>query len=71
MIAIGTDFDLIEAMYRSAAVITEEGGILSHASVVCRELGKPCCIGVKDATRLLRDGQRIRADATHGTITFI
>ncbi len=71
MIAIGTDFDLIEAMYRSAAVITEEGGILSHASVVCRELGKPCCIGVKDATRLLRDGQTVRVDATHGTITVI
>jgi len=71
MIAIGTDFDLIEAMYRSSAVITEEGGILSHASVVCRELGKPCCIGVKDATRLLKDGQRVRVDATHGTITVL
>lgn len=71
MIAIGTDFDLIEAMYRSAAVITEEGGILSHASVVCRELGKPCCIDVKNATRLLRDGQRIRVDAAAGVITLL
>lgn len=68
MIAIGTDFDLIEAMYRSAAVVTEEGGILSHASVVCREIGKPCCIGVKDATKILVDGQLIKVDATKGTI---
>lgn len=71
MIAIGTDFDLIEAMYRSSAVVTEEGGILSHASVVCRELKKPCCIGVKDATRLLKDGQMVRVDATQGTIDIL
>lgn len=71
MIAIGTDFDLIEAMYRSAAVITEEGGILSHASVVCRELGKPCCIGVKNATILLKDGQKIQVDATNGKIIVL
>lgn len=71
MIAIGTDFDLIEAMYRSAAVITEEGGILSHASVVCREINKPCCIGVKEATRILKDGQKVRVDATRGEITIL
>jgi|SRR3989344_1748066 len=71
MIAIGTDFDLIEAMYRSVAVITEEGGILSHASVVCRELKKPCCIGVKDATKFLQDNQTIELNATKGEITII
>lgn len=71
MIAIGTDFDLIEAMYRSAAVVTEEGGILSHASVVCREIGKPCCIGVKDATKILKDGQKIKVDATKGEISIL
>lgn len=71
MVAIGTDFDLIEAMYRASAVITEEGGILSHASVVCREIGKPCCIGVKDATRLLKAGQKVKVDATRGEITII
>lgn len=71
MVAIGTDFDLIEAMYRASAVITEEGGILSHASVVCRELKKPCCIGVHDVTRQLKDGQTIEVDATHGQITVV
>jgi phosphohistidine swiveling domain-containing protein len=71
MIAIGTDFDLIEAMYRSAAVVTEEGGILSHASVVCREIGKPCCIGVKNATKILTDGQLIKVDASKGMIFII
>lgn len=71
MIAIGTDFDLIEAMYRSAAVVTEEGGILSHASVVCREIGKPCCIGVKNATKILVDGQVVKVDATSGKILIL
>lgn len=71
MIAIGTDFDLIEAIYRSAAVVTEEGGILSHASVVCREISKPCCIGVKNATRILTDGQFIKVDATKGIIFLL
>jgi len=71
MIAIGTDFDLIEAMYRAGAVVTEEGGILSHASVVCREIGKPCCIGVKNATNILKDGQRINVDATRGKIAIL
>lgn len=71
MIAIGTDFDLIDAMYRSAAVVTEEGGILSHASVVCREIGKPCCIGVKDATKILKNGQKVKVDATKGEIIIL
>jgi len=68
MIAIGTDFDLIEAMHKSSAVITEEGGILSHASVVCREMQKPCCIGVKEATNILYDGLEVTVDATKGLI---
>lgn len=71
MIAIGTDFDLIEAMYRSIAVITEEGGILSHASVVCREMNKPCCIGVKNATQILKDGQKIKLDTIRGEIIIL
>jgi phosphohistidine swiveling domain-containing protein len=71
MVAIGTDFDLIEAMYRAAGVITEEGGILSHASVVCRELNKPCCIGVKNATILLKDGQLIKVNAETGEVILL
>ena len=70
MVAIGTDFDLIDAIQKSAAVITEEGGLLSHASVVCRELSKPCCIGVENATKILKDDHEIILDATNGIITI-
>jgi phosphohistidine swiveling domain-containing protein len=68
MVAIGTDFDLMDAIQRSCAVITEEGGLLSHASVVCREMGKPCCIGVENATQILKDGTIINLNATNGEI---
>lgn len=68
MVAIGTDFDLMDAIQRSAAVITEEGGLLSHASVVCREMGKPCCIGVKNAVRILKDGTLITLNSSKGEI---
>lgn len=71
MVAIGTDFDLMPAMQISSGVITEEGGLLSHASVVCRELKKPCCIGVKNATNFLKDEQVIRLDATSGKVVII
>lgn len=71
LVAIGTDFDLLEAMHLSAGIITEEGGLLSHASVVSREMKKPCCIGVKDATRILKDGMYVELDATKGVIKIL
>lgn len=68
MVAIGTDFDLIEIMNQSAGIITEEGGLLSHASVVSRELNKPCLIGVEGATSILKDGDRVKLDAVNGYV---
>lgn len=71
MVAPGTDFDLIDAMYKASAIITEEGGLLSHASVVCREIGTPCLISVKNATKYLKDGQKVHVDATNSKIKII
>jgi phosphohistidine swiveling domain-containing protein len=71
MVAIGTDFDLLDAIQAASAIITEEGGLLSHASVVCREMQKPCCIGVQQATKKLADGMRIKLDATNGKIAVL
>jgi phosphohistidine swiveling domain-containing protein len=70
MVAIGTDFDLLEGIYKAKGVITEEGGILSHAAVVCRELKKPCCIGVKNATYFLK-GKKVKLNASRGKIEII
>lgn len=68
MVAIGTDFDLLEIMNISGGIITEEGGLLSHASVVSRELKKPCLIGVARATQILKDGDELELDATEGRV---
>jgi phosphohistidine swiveling domain-containing protein len=66
MVAVGTDFDLLEIMNISGGIITEEGGLLSHASVVSRELKKPCLIGVPQATQLLHDGDMLELNTTQG-----
>lgn len=54
-----------------AALVTETGGILSHAAVVAREYGLPAVVGATGATTALRDGMRIRVDGTAGTITIL
>ncbi|MEW6366782.1 MAG: PEP/pyruvate-binding domain-containing protein [Acidobacteriota bacterium] len=53
---------------RAAAVVMEVGGTLCHAAVVAREMGIPAVFGVRDATHLLRDGQRVRVDGGAGTV---
>lgn len=71
MVAVGTDFDLIEIMNLSSGIITEEGGLLSHASVVSRELNKPCLIGVEGATTVLKDGENVILDALNGYVEIL
>ena len=66
MVAIGTDFDLLEIMHLAGGIVTEEGGLLSHASVVSRELGKPCLINVKGATSAISNGDIIELHAQDG-----
>lgn len=58
----------VVAMKISSAIVTEEGGITSHAAIVSRELGIPCIIGVPDITRILKDGDKVEVDATKGII---
>ncbi|MFF4413315.1 PEP/pyruvate-binding domain-containing protein [Streptosporangium sp. NPDC001559] len=53
----------------AAGVVTETGGVLSHAAIVAREHGIPAVLGVPDATSRLRDGTVITVDGTAGTVT--
>ena len=50
------------------ALVTETGGILSHAAIVAREYGLPAVVGADGATRLIRDGARVRVDGSAGTV---
>lgn len=56
---------------KCAAIITDEGGILSHAAILARELKKPCIIGTKIATKVLKDGDFTELDAEKGTVKKI
>lgn len=56
---------------RVVAIVTDEGGITCHAAVVSRELGIPCVISTKIATRVLKDGDRVEVDADRGIVKKI
>jgi pyruvate,water dikinase len=61
--------DMVPAMQRAAAVITDEGGMTSHAAIVSRELGVPSVVGATNATEILNDGQEVTVDGEKGVIT--
>lgn len=66
-----TNPDYVPAMKRSVAIITDEGGLLSHAAIMSREFNKPCVIGTKIATKLLKNGMMVEVDANSGIIKII
>jgi len=63
-----TNPDMVPAMRRVSAIVTDEGGMTCHAAIVSRELGTPAVVGTKKATKLLKDGQIITVDGEKGTI---
>jgi len=71
LVAPYTAVEYLPAMKKSAAIITETGGITSHAAIISRELNIPCIIGVKDATKILKNNQKVDVDADEGTIKII
>jgi pyruvate kinase len=68
LVTIGSDRDMMPAIEKCAALITQEGGLTSHAAVVGLNLGIPVIVGVENAIELFRDGQEITVDATRGVI---
>jgi phosphohistidine swiveling domain-containing protein len=50
---------------KCSAIVTDEGGITSHASVIAREFNLPCIVGTKIATRVLKDGDLVEVDANN------
>ncbi|MFH1292296.1 MAG: PEP-utilizing enzyme [bacterium] len=71
MVAITTHPDYVPAMHRANAIITDEGGLTSHAAIVSRELKIPCIVGTKMATRILKDGDIVEVDANVGLILLM
>ncbi|CCQ94198.1 putative phosphoenolpyruvate synthase [[Clostridium] ultunense Esp] len=68
LVTIMTNPDMVPAMRRASAVVTEEGGRTCHAAIVSRELGIPCIVGAKGATEVLEEGMEITVDAKRGVV---
>jgi pyruvate,water dikinase len=60
--------DFVPAMKKAAAIVTNTGGMTSHAAIVSRELGIPCVVGAGNATEVLKDGMEVTVDGMHGII---
>lgn len=58
-------------MEKAAGIITDEGGILCHAALVSREIGKPCLIAVANATQILKNHDRVRLDCNEGFVKIL
>jgi len=63
-----TNPDMVVTMQKSAGIVTDEGGITSHAAIVSREMGIPAVVGTGNATEKLEEGQLISVDGTNGKI---
>lgn len=68
IVTIGTDRDMMPAINKCAGIITEEGGLTSHAAVVGLSLGIPVIVGVKEATSLIKNNYDITMDAESGIV---
>ena len=68
MVTTMTNPDMVPAMKRASAIVTDEGGRTSHAAIVSRELGIPCIVGTDEATKVLESGKIITVDGEKGTV---
>ncbi len=71
LVANETTPDYIFGMKIAGAIITNQGGITSHAAIVSRELNKPCIIATKIATKVLHDGDLVEVDADRGIVKIL
>jgi len=66
-----TEPSMVPVMIRASAIVTDIGGLTSHAAIVSREMGIPCVVATKEATKILKDGQKIKVDGTKGEVCLV
>jgi phosphoenolpyruvate synthase/pyruvate phosphate dikinase len=71
VVSESTDPDLVPFLRVAGGVLTEQGGVTSHAAIICRELGVPTIIGVEGLLDRVRDGDWLEMDAERGTVTVV
>jgi len=68
LVAVMTTPDMVPAMKKASAIVTDEGGLTCHAAIVSRELGVPAVVGTKNATKVLKDGMLVTVDGEKGIV---
>lgn len=63
--------EMMMVIKKSAAIVTDEGGVTCHAAIVSRELGIPCVIATEVATKVLKDGDLVEVDAEKGIVRIL
>jgi len=71
LITINSNPNLMTLIKKAAAIIADEGGVASHASIISRELNIPCIIATKNATKIIKDGDYVEVDANEGVVKII
>lgn len=68
LVAEMTTPDWVPLMMKASAIVTDGGGVTCHAAIVSREMGLPCVVGTRTATKALTDGMLVTVDGTHGIV---
>jgi len=71
LVAETTAPELIAACKKAGAIVTDMGGLMSHAAIVSREFGIPCVVGTKNASKILKDGDRVEVDGILGVVKVL
>ncbi len=66
-----TTVDMMSAIKKCSAIVTDEGGTICHAAIISRELDKPCIVATKNASNILKDHDRIEVNADEGIISIL
>ncbi len=68
LVAEMTTPDWVPLMMKASAIVTDGGGVTCHAAIVSREMGLPCVVGTRNATKILQDKMLVTVDGTHGIV---
>jgi phosphoenolpyruvate synthase/pyruvate phosphate dikinase len=71
LVVQSTNPDLMALCNKAGAIVTDQGGMLSHAAIISRELGIPCIVGTTNGTKVFKDGDFVEVDATKGIIRIL
>jgi phosphohistidine swiveling domain-containing protein len=71
LVATTTNLNFVPLMTQAAAIVTDQGGLLTHTAVIAREFKIPCVVGTKNVTAVFKNGDRVEVDATKGIVRKI